>query len=290
MAFTSAANTGPTEMDFISSIVQEELIRSAKLRPTVTDYSSMADKGIKSIDIPRFDTHFANPVVQNPDGETPAAESTLAFDVDTIDLNDWTNLHYRIPDRVSQQTRINLEAELAASAGKTYGNYLDDQIIAQLRLAADGTGGLPDHRIQLSGGTNDEITLADITTARMLLNKANVSENDRFLLVSPEQEKAMLDLDNFVRANEYGSREALIEGEIGRVYGMRVIVHNGLNPAEAIAYQKGACGIAVQQEVKFESRRSDLALQRTEYSFAMGMGQTVLEQGVKQVLLNSTGA
>ena len=287
MPFTSAANTGTTEMDFISSIVQEELVRASKLRATVRDYSSMADKGIKSIDLPRFDAHFTAPAAQNPDGATAAAEKTVDFAVDTIDLDDWTNLNYIIPDRVSQQTRINLEAELAASAGKAYGNYLDDQIIVQLKLASASA---PDHLVQMTGASNLVITLAYLVKARKLLNIQNVSENDRFCLLSPEQEEAMLNLDNFIDASKYGGRQALLDGEIGRIYGMTVIVHNGLSGAEAIIYQREAVGIAVQQEVKFESRRSDLALQRTEYSFAMGMGQAVLENGVKQVFLNSTGA
>ncbi len=41
--------------------------------------------------------------------------------------------------------------------------------------------------------------------------------------------------------------------------------------------------VAVQQEVKFESRRLALGLQASEYSFSMGMGQTVLDEGKRQV-------
>ena len=170
------------------------------------------------------------------------------------------------------------------------GRRVDECIIEELRLAADGTGGLPDHRIQLSGGTNDEITLSDITEARKLLNQANVSEADRYLLISPCQEKAILDIDTFRNADSYGSDSSRVNGEIGRLYGFRVIVHNALADAEAIAYQRDAVAIAVQREVRFETRRANLCLQKTEYAFSVGWGTTVLEQDVKQVLMNSTGA
>ena len=289
MAAFTTANTGPTEMDLILSIVQEELIRKAKLRPTVVDLSSQAEKGLKSIEIPRYDSHFANPAAQNPDGETATATQTVDFDTDVLDLDKWVTLPYDIPDRISRQSRVNLEAELAGSAGRTFGKYIDDELIVALRAAADGTGGLPDHRIQLSGGTNDEITLEDITEARRLLNVADVSEDDRVLLVSPDQEKVMLNIDNFIKANEYGSREGLLDGEIGRVFGFRVMVHNGLASAEAIAYQKQAVAYAMQKDMMFESRRATLGLQKTEYAFSAGWGTVTLEQGVKQVLLNSTG-
>lgn len=287
MTFTSAANTGPTEMDLILGVVQDELIRSAKLLPTVTDYTSSVADGIKSIDIPRYDSHFADPVAQNPDGVTAVTAQTVDFAVDTLNLDKWRTLAYEIPDRVSRQTRIPLEAELAASAGRTFGKYMDDEIIAVLRLASAAS---PDHRIQLDGAANDEISLDNIAHARELLNKADVSEQDRFMLISPKQERAMLNIQNFIRANEYGAREALLEAEIGRVFGFRVMVHNGLADAEAIAYQRGACGYAVQKAMQFETRRADLKLQKNEYAFSAGWGTVLLEQGVKQVLLNATGA
>jgi N4-gp56 family major capsid protein len=286
--FTSASNTGVTEDQVIASIVQEELIQASMLRPTVTDLSSFADKGVKAIDWPRFDASTSlGPAAQNPDGVTENAGQTVDFAVDTLNLNDWTSIPYEIPDRVSRQTRINLEAELARSAGRRYGEYMDDQIIVQLRLAADGTGSLPDHEIDLDGadaqGTASAITLDGIAKARRLLNRANVPQSDRFMVIPPEQEQVLIGLDNFRNADKYGSREALLSGEIGQIYGFRVIVHNGLNSNEACMYHRSAVAVAVQQEVKFETRRATLKLQKTEYSFALGMGQQVLDEGRRQV-------
>lgn len=280
--FTSAANTGTTEMDIISSIVQDELKRSAKLRPTITDRSDMAEKGVKSIDLPRFDSSFSGPAAQNVDGVTETAGQTLDFAVDSIDLNDWTSIVYKVPDRVSKQSRINLEGELAASAGKDYGNYVDDQIIVQLKLAAAA------HLHGLDGnisGAGAAVTLADVAKARQLLNRANADQDGRVMVIPPEMEATIIGLDNFRNANQYGSREALLQGEVGQIYGFKVIVHNGLASNEACFYQKKCVAIAVQQEVRFEQRRLPLGLQATEYSFAMGMGQTVLQQGELQVYL-----
>jgi len=285
--FTSTANTGATEDQVISSIVQEELIQASMLRPTVTDLSSFADKGVKAIDWPRFDsTTSLAPAAQNADGVTETAGQTVDFAVDTLNLNDWTSIPYEIPDRVSRQTRINLEAELARSAGRRYGEYMDDQIIVQLRLASTSA---PDHAIDLDGadaqGTASVITLDGIAKARRLLKRANVPQSDRFMIIPPEQEQVLIGLDNFRNADKYGSREALLGGEIGQIYGFRVIVHNGLNSNEACMYHKSAVAVAVQQEVKFETRRATLKLQKTEYSFSLGMGQVVLDGGRRQVYM-----
>lgn len=283
---TSAGATSVTEDSVINSIVQSELLRAAKLRPTVKDYSSMADKGVKEIVLPKFDTSFGGPAAQNVDGETTVDFQSPVLAADTISLDQWTNLPYRIPDRVSMQSRVNLEAELAQSAGQHYGNYMDDLIIAELRL---GSTSAPDHILDIDGadGTavGTAISLDAISKARMLLNKQNAKMDERYMAISPDQEKVLIDLDNFTHADKYGSREALLDGEIGRIYGFRVIVHNGLGTNEALCWQKDACAIAVQKEVKFETQRADVRLQATDYSFSLGMGAEVLQGGKLNVRL-----
>ena len=67
------------------------------------------------------------------------------------------------------------------------GEYIDDQIIANLRLASAAA---PDHDRALDGDATGgagptEITLAGISKARELLNRANVPQMDRWLLVPP---------------------------------------------------------------------------------------------------------
>jgi N4-gp56 family major capsid protein len=281
---TSSANTSVTEMDVIASIIQEELIQASLLRPTVTDLSSMAQKGVKQIDWPRIDasTSFA-PAAQNPDGVTENAAQTVTFEVDSLSLNDWTAISFEIPDRVSRQSMVNLEAELAKSAGRRYGEYMDDQIIVQLRLASASS---PDHELGFgsdTSGVGTSVSLDDIAKAREKLNRASVPQSDRYLVIPPEQERVIIGLDNFRNADKYGSRDALLKGEVGEIYGFKVLVHNGLNSNEMLAYHKSACAVAVQEEIKFETRRAKLTLQKSEYSFAMGMGQKVLDEGRRNI-------
>jgi N4-gp56 family major capsid protein len=283
------STTAATERDLVLSIVQDELNRNNFLRPTVMDLSSQAVKGAKTIDVPKFTSGMPAPQSQNADGLTPVDLQAAVFAVDTITLNKWENLAYRVPDRQSMQSAISVEAELAKSAGARMGEYIDDQIIANLRLASAAA---PDHDRDLDGGATGgagvtEITLNGISKARELLNRANVPMSDRWLVIPPEQEKALIDLDNFRNADKYGSREALLKGEIGEIYGFRVMSHNGLAANEAVAYHKSCTAVAVQQEISFESQRADVTIQATDYSFKLGMGDTVLDGGKRQVYMHS---
>lgn len=279
----SANSTAATEREIILSVVQDELLRAAKLRPTVTEYP--ANPGEKSVSIPKFSQSFDGPATINPDGETVSDFQDIAFAVDTILLNQHVVLPYRITDRAEMQSSVNAKGEAAKSAGKQMGIYMDDQIIARLRQASATA---PDHKIDLDGnavaGSATALSLEGITTARMLLNKQNLM-SERWMVIPPDLEKDLLDLDQFRNADKYGSREALLNGEVGRIYGFRVMVHNGLNANEAFCYEKEAVGIAVQQEIKFEEQRADVRLQSTDYAFTLLMGSLVLDGGNKVVHL-----
>lgn len=276
--FTSAANTGATEMTLISSIVQQELLEAVVVLPTLDNKSSMVEKGLKQIDIPRFDTdssgRFGDPATQNPDGTTAVGYVAADLEVDSIQLNKWKNLSYRIPDRVSQQSRVNLEAELSRKAGKEFAIYMDKEAIAVLATLTDAVN---------YSGASDTLALADITEARKKLNRNNVPAGDRYLLISPEREQDMLNLPNFIKADEYGARDALLNGEIGRVFGFRVIVSNLLTAAQSFAYHKECVMYAIQDDVNFETQRAPVTIRATDYSFAAGWGLTLAYEGKKGV-------
>jgi N4-gp56 family major capsid protein len=279
-AITSAANTAATEMELITRIVQAELLENTVVMGTVTDYSGQLEPGVKSIEIPRFEAdrdvasgRFGDPSAQNPDGVTPVGFKTASLTTDKIDLNKWVNLPYRIPDRVAIQSRVPLEAELARKAGKEMAIYIDKELIEELRLLT----------AEVTYVTASTMALVDITEARKQLNVENVPMSERYLLISPEQEKNMLNIDNFIKANEYGAREALLNGEIGRVFGFTVLVSNLLEDGEAFAYHKECVGMAMQKSVDFETQRADVNIRATDYSYAAGWGSTLMYDGKKGV-------
>jgi N4-gp56 family major capsid protein len=282
--FTSSSNTSNTERALIVGIVQDQLQKEAKLPPTVSDISNLVQPGAVTVALPKWTSGFSGPAAQNVDGDTVVAFQTATFGKDTLTLDQWVNLPYALTDRIKMQSAINLESELAQSAGREMAIWVDNKIITELRLASASS---PDHVKQMTGTSNLVLTLADIVNMRMLLNKQNLPESDRTLLIAPEQEAALLKMDNFIRADAYGARDGLLNGEIGRVFGFRVIVHNGLDADEAIAYHKSAVAFAAQKQINYEKQRGAVNLQRDEYSFSCGMGFEVLQGGKCQVLYTS---
>ncbi len=61
---------------------------------------------------------------------------------------------------------------------------------------------------------------------RVALDKANVPEAARFLIVSPEFYAVILGDPRFIDASKYGTNAAIMNGEVGRIIGFSVLVAN----------------------------------------------------------------
>ena len=284
MSIVSSPNTQATEMDLISQIVQAELLEKTVIMGSLTDFSGQLEPGVKSLEIPRFEAdttpgsgRLGDPNVQNPDGTTAVAFQTATLTTDVINIDDWRNLSYRIADRVRLQSRVPLEAEFARKAGQEFAIYVD-------RALADDLATLTS-TIEYGDGSPaaNNMTLENVAEARARLNRENVPDMDRVLLIPPEKERDLINLDNFRNANQYGSREALLNGEIGRIYGFRVLISNVLTEDEAYAYHPECVGFAMQKQIQFETDRPAVTLQVTDYGYSAGWGHTLMYDGKKGV-------
>jgi len=80
-----------------------------------------------------------------------------------------------------------------------------------------------------------------LVDARVLLNKANVPRNERYLVVGSDWEGVILKSDDLHEADKSGSDSALRDADIGRIAGFsRVIVSNALPSDQAIAFHRTA--------------------------------------------------
>ena len=107
-------------------------------------------------------------------------------------------------------------------------------------LAAD------DSVYEFALAASDSDTIAGILAARQELGEKEVPLDGRFLAVSPEIATRILSVDQFVKANESGSADALRAAIIGRIYGFTVVECNGLSAGTAIAYHRSGFGLAVR--------------------------------------------
>jgi N4-gp56 family major capsid protein len=108
------------------------------------------------------------------------------------------------------------------------------------------------------------IDLDDVKSARVLLNRNELPKDGRWGVISPEMEGDFLGNTNFINADQYGSREALLDGEIGRIFGFRILVdtqvtQSGLTPDqyEGVFFHESAIAWAQQKELTIEAGRHE---------------------------------
>lgn len=276
---TGVTETVATSVDVVAAILQSELIEKAVLLGTVTDYSAWVMKGANTVKIPRTGSF----TVSNKAENTTTASAKLTFATDSIELSIHKHIVALIEDIAEEQSVLDIEADYMQRMASAMALSVDNDIAAALVKAANDR--------QLSGTSNLVLTLADINAARRDLNEADVPQGDRFLAIPAAQEEAMLNLDNFISADKYGAREPLQNGEIGRVYGFKVIVTNQFaSDSEFVAYHRSHVGFARQIAPKFERQRAELGKLGDEVSMSLLIGVKQLDSGTRAVYFDETTA
>jgi hypothetical protein len=271
---------GKTEVDAVSqelvlgAMVQQQLIQAAVLLPTVNNYQ--APLGTDKLKIPRAGGFSVGDKSEN----TSVEAQVITYATDDLDLDKHKVIQVLVEKFALKQSSVSIYSDIAARAGKAMALQLDTDIIAAL-VATSASG--PDHRIGFAGAN---IAQTDILEAKKLLTVQNVPVKECYLGINPAEEKQMLLLADFVRADGYGSAQGLQEGVLGMIYGMKVIVHNGFTAGRAVAWHPSHVGVGIQEFITYDSDK-DLANLSERLSWDMIYGVKTLDSGKRGVLLGS---
>lgn len=268
--------TGVTEIDAVSSTIiesmvqdylQEGLIITPTLKPVV------APKGAKAVNLPRLGGFT---VADKLEGVAVEAQALL-WAADSLPLTQRKTIHVHVEEIAEIQSQPNLMAALAERMGADMANAIDAFVYSELVQASASN---PDHRLAFA---DTSLKAADILSARALLNKEKIPMVGRYIVINPDDEKSILGVDNFVRAESYGSA-VIPNGEIGRIFGFTVIMSN--NATYPIAYHSSAVGVGMQQMPTY-TEQFDLEYEATRAALRCLFGAKVLDSGKRCVKLGS---
>jgi hypothetical protein len=271
-----------TSQAVVANIVQTVLKQESILLPTVSDWSRFAGPGAASVKAPRRTQFSAGDKTEN----TALTAQELTFAVDTISLDKHKAIYAKLERIAGLQAVPDVQAEIIVEAAKELALQVDKDLIVELKLVSTSA---PDHLLDYANTPTDTLAIADIVNARMLLNKQNVPMSDRFMVISPEQESAVLQIGDFVRADAYGNANGLMNGELGRIYGFTVLMHTQLSAAQALFYHKSHVGFAQQMAPEFR-QDFNLSLASDEYLLHTVYGTEVLDSGKRGVYYNGSGS
>ena len=272
--------------ELVSAEIQAVLKEEAQLLPTVMDYTGQVAPGADSVRLARLAELSAADKAQGNDSE--AQVMTVSSDV--LNLDKHKQILVEIEDKARIQSAVNLEAEVIKEQAREMALQIDKDIFFALKsVTSSGT----DHLLDYSSSSDNVIALADIVKARELLRKQKFQfrDDNYFMLISPEKEREMLSINNFIKSNEYGlpGNSPLIAGEIGRVFGFRVLVSTICADDDAVFYHKSHVGFAMQSAAKFERDRN-LRNLSDQLAVSSLYGVKVLRDGIGGVYYNGTGS
>jgi hypothetical protein len=234
MAANVLANT---KADLIAALVQRELLERASLLPLVSNYSALAVKGAKQIEIPKLSSF----TVQSRAFGAAATENTAltdSTDVIVLDKNKIVFFGYDSHDEV--QSSIDYMTAAITRASAAHGRQINTDIIASWTATAG---------LNLNGAVAADITVNDILDMREFL-LANFADMTRTVLVlGADQEKAMLKLAEFSRYDYRGNGASpIVNGAIGSVYGVPVLINQQIGAQQAFMVNAEGCGFAFQKQ------------------------------------------
>lgn len=274
---TGDTATDAVKQTIVANIVQRELIAGAVIAGTITDVTQFAVTGSDEIEFPKLGSFSVNKKVSG----VPVSAQALTYGTDKLLLDQHAVVQWLIEKKSNKQSAVNLEGANLLAAARAHAKQVDVDIHAA--LAAGVSAAAPDHVIAYIGATFDK---ADIVKALELLDLQEFPSADRYLAVNPTEYATMLNIEGFVDASKFGSNAPVMNGQIGEIYGVKVLKTTSVTSGRPLVYHKEAAVIGFQLAPEFDSEK-DLANLAMRYSLDQLYGIKVTLGGKGIVRLGS---
>lgn len=240
MADANMANTelGATKAVLISNLVQRELAYNAILKNLVTDVSGFAIPGTKQISFPKLTSFSVTNRTEGALGETTA----LTASVDTMNLDVNAYVSWAIDAFTAKQATIDGQVAAIKLASAAQARYVDEKIIEKLAAIAASF---------VNVGADVDVTYANLVAMRKTLLKADAILSNCAIVCSPAQEAVILGLTEFKDNSVYGADSVVSSGQVGKILGMPVIVHNGLSDKQLFMFEKSSIAVGFQKQAEY---------------------------------------
>jgi N4-gp56 family major capsid protein len=271
-----------TSKAIVDSLAQKYLVQESKMLPLLSNYSNLVVKGASSIKLPRSGGFSVASKSEN----TSADASVITYAADTINLNRHRYVQFLLEDFASGQASVDVVSDALLKASKDLALDVDTFLISVLIAGASTSA--PDHVIQYTDATNEDIELGDILNARKLLIDQNIDPRECVMAIGSGQERNALKISDFIDASKYGSNQPIMNGEIGMVYGLKVVVHTGLTASNrTIFFHPTAAGYAFAQPARAQNFY-DLKELGQRWSLDTIYGAAILDAGKRVVVIEET--
>ena len=292
MSIDLTGNSGQAVIDPSRVAVQlllNELRGAAFVWPLARDLSDQVFDGSLTVHIPRAKGFAVSTI-----GATPGAGSAFmnefqnvvnTFKRDVLVINRFKAVHEYIYDLDQDQSRVDLRGEFLREAPASLAEYLEADITEGLyRGATFVTGGAGNevstvtssNYTQFSGAegssANELVEVSQLDDIAIRMSQFKIPKADRIFLASPKQARKLAANSAIRDASQYGTNESILNGEVARISGFRIVESPFLAPEKAVAFHMDGVWRALLQDADVESSRehrilADLLTITVKYGF-----------------------
>lgn len=247
-----SAATITTHATYIPELWADELLKARnKSLVMMSRIMHVSPSGLKfgdTVHIPRL---------SNETALDKTAESAITFSAATegevvLNINKYKYVGKLVEDIVEVQSKYDLFSNYRDKIANALGQAVDIDILALTQGVAQSVG----------TWTAGSIAETNIIAAVRMLDLAEVPQEDRYLVVDAYGREDLLNITDFIRYDAGGKRPSAVNsGEIGEIFGVKVIYSNNLMAPTATSsvgmmFHKDAFAIALQKDVTVKTEYS----------------------------------
>jgi N4-gp56 family major capsid protein len=220
-----------TETGDIAAIIpevwSEEIERASQpnrvMRGVVVVNTELLDGPGDIVHIPRLTNLSADPVADElTEGTGITAETWTpenALDLEPTEFGKAVT----ISRKAQRRAYIPVMEEITTALGEALAT-IEDSLIIKRAIDTASQAYIVGGHATVNGITADDVMEANVIADVRAVLKANNTPGPYYLVIHPDQERSLLDDEKFYDASRYGDREPILNGEIGRAYGVRILV------------------------------------------------------------------
>jgi len=169
---------------------------------------------------------------------TSVTYSTVSITANTVGQS------VKIPLTAIKNAQVDVVNDLVNALGEAIALKEDEDCVNALISGAS---------FVISATSAGVLTYEDLIKAKSSLEGAYFTP--KVLLVNPSEHNDLLKSDMFTDASKYGSAEPLLNGEVGKIAGMKVVVDHKVPSGKAIVLDPDYAGLYVlKEDVKVEEK------------------------------------
>lgn len=254
MSLDAGSKTKLETEQLMAQMVLQTLKKEVVIWNLLEDLSSRVRAGHKTVRIPR---NLGRQVSDTPSDGSELADPTTQYDDDILTLDIHKTVYDYIYDVEDVETLLDLKADFFFDAPAALADQIESEVVAY--MIAVGTT-RPDttanpNKFQLAGGTNDEITIDQVSELNRDMTAANVPKSNRILALSPNQAHKLRIQEGISDASKFGNNDAVVNGFIARLHGFTVVESNALSANQVLAFHRSAAVKALSRQMSIDEER-----------------------------------